>query len=72
MKVGELKELLKDLPDEIDVLVMGEDHSYYEAQASDYFAEYFVDRKGNVYHINEYYGDRMMEDGEKRRALIIS
>jgi hypothetical protein len=31
MKVGQLRKLLENLPDDVSVLVPGHDHSYYEA-----------------------------------------
>lgn len=33
MKVGDLKKVLRGLPDDIEVLVPGEEHSYRETEA---------------------------------------
>jgi len=75
MKVGQLKELIKDMPDDVDILKEGPDHSYLVAMAFDDWADY-VDGGAWIF---EYFGDEHLhgvvnpDDGEseKRRALIV-
>jgi hypothetical protein len=65
--VAALKEFIKDLPDNIPVLVPGGDHCYYRASFNIAPAEF---NKGSWY---EYFDDMNMSEGGKKvdEALII-
>jgi len=67
MKVGKLKELIKDLADDTPILVPSPDHSYFQASCRVGPAELC---NGSYY---EYFDDRSMFVGSKKveKTLII-
>lgn len=60
MKVGELKKLLTNLPDDMEVVVSGYDHSYSKTDRGSKVvkAELFPKQK----HLSQYYGEENKSD----------
>lgn len=76
MNVGELRKLIRDLPDDTLVVVPGSDHSYYEATAGTAKAEierHGTRRGGHISHISEYYDEehRSTPDPHSRVETVL-
>ena len=66
MTVGQLKKLIADLPEDMQIVTPGYDHSYVRAHASTCDAECHA---GDFY---EYYNDANMVDGSfKVKVLVV-
>lgn len=66
MKVGKLKELLKDVPDDAEVLAPGDDHSFHEIHVYHEDVLFFVD--GWIW--SEWYRGGEESGGKKVKAVI--
>lgn len=71
--VKELKELLKDLPDDMRLVVSGSDHSYDTAYAGVVRAEIDYSKSGMVKYMWEYYdeGNRSMKTSKVEEVLLV-
>lgn len=66
MNVGQLKERLEGVADDIEVVTPGGDHQYFSCGGGPGFAECW---DGCDYI--EYFGDEHMQDGEKVEVFIV-
>ena len=74
MNIKDLKEMIKDLPDEMQVVVPGSDHSYYKGSAGVAQAEIMYGKNGkHIQDMWEYYdeGNRSYKTTKIENVFVV-